>query len=62
MVTSPRPAPAVLVAADLLGVKQIFRLGGAQAVAAFAYGTESVPRADKIVGRAIATSLLRKNW
>ena len=50
MVTSPRPAPAVLVAADLLGVKQIFRLGGAQAVAAFAYGTESVPRADKIVG------------
>ena len=50
IVTSPRPAPAVLVAADLLGVKQIFRLGGAQAVAAFAFGTESVPRADKIVG------------
>jgi histidinol dehydrogenase len=50
MLTSPRPAPAVLVAADLLGVKQIFRLGGAQAIAAFAYGTESVPRADKIVG------------
>jgi histidinol dehydrogenase len=50
MVTSPRPAPAVLVAADLLGVKKIYRLGGAQAVAAFAYGTESVPRVDKIVG------------
>lgn len=50
LVTSPRPAPAVLVAADLLGVKKIFRLGGAQAVAAFAYGTESVPRVDKIVG------------
>jgi histidinol dehydrogenase len=50
MVTSPRPAPAVLVAADLLGVKKIFRLGGAQAVAAFAYGTERVPRVDKIVG------------
>jgi histidinol dehydrogenase len=49
-ITSPRPAPAVLVAADFLGVKEIFRLGGAQAVAAFAYGTESVPRADKIVG------------
>ena len=49
-VTSPRPAPAVLVAADLLGVKKIFRLGGAQAIAAFAYGTESVPRVDKIVG------------
>lgn len=50
VVTSPRPAPAVLVAADVLGVKKIFRLGGAQAIAAFAYGTESVPRADKIVG------------
>ncbi len=50
LITSPRPAPAVLVAADLLGVKKIFRLGGAQAVAAFAYGTESVPRVDKIVG------------
>lgn len=50
LVTSPRPAPAVLVAADLLGVRKIYRLGGAQAVAAFAYGTESVPRADKIVG------------
>lgn len=50
VVTSPRPAPAVLVAADLLGVKNIYRLGGAQAIAAFAYGTESVPRVDKIVG------------
>jgi len=50
LIASPRPAPAVLVAADMLGVKKIFRLGGAQAIAAFAYGTESVPRADKIVG------------
>ncbi|MGH9435437.1 MAG: histidinol dehydrogenase [Terriglobia bacterium] len=50
VVTSPRPAPAVCVAADLLGVKQIYRLGGAQAIAAFAYGTESIPRVDKIVG------------
>ncbi len=50
IVTSPRPAPAVLVAADLLGVKKIYRLGGAQAVAAFAFGTKSVPRVDKIVG------------
>jgi histidinol dehydrogenase len=50
IVTSPRPAPAVLVAADVLGVKRIFRLGGVQAVAAFAFGTQSVPRADKIVG------------
>ena len=50
VITSPQPAPAVLVAADVLGITRIFRLGGAQAVAAFAYGTESVPRADKIVG------------
>src|SRR5579863_8887169 len=50
VVTSPRPAPAVLVAADILGIKKIYRLGGAQAIAAFAYGTESVPRADKIIG------------
>ncbi len=49
-ITSPRPAAAVLVAADMLGVKKIFRLGGAQAIAAFAWGTESVPRVDKIVG------------
>lgn len=50
VITSPRPAPAVLVAADFLGVKRIFRLGGAQAIAAFAYGTRKIPRADKIVG------------
>jgi len=50
VVTSPRPAPAVLVTADFLAVERIFRLGGAQAIAAFAYGTPSVPRADKIVG------------
>lgn len=50
VITSPRPAPAVLVTADFLGIKRIFRLGGAQAIAAFAYGTPSVPRAQKIVG------------
>lgn len=50
LVTSPRPAPAVLVAAHLLGIERIYRLGGAQAIAAFALGTERVPRADKIVG------------
>ncbi len=50
VVTSPRPAPAVLVTADFLGVRRIFRLGGAQAIAAFAHGTRRVPRADKIVG------------
>lgn len=50
LITSPRPAPVVLVAAGILGIEKIFRLGGAQAIAAFAYGTESVPRADRIVG------------
>ncbi len=50
LITSPKPAPAVLGAAHMLGVQRIYRLGGAQAVAAFAYGTESVPRVEKIVG------------
>ncbi len=42
--------PYVLVAADILGVKKIFGIGGAQAVAAMAYGTRSLPKVDKIVG------------
>lgn len=42
--------PHVLAAAHLAGVDRIFRIGGAQAVAALAYGTESVPRVDKITG------------
>jgi histidinol dehydrogenase len=42
--------PEVLMAARLAGVHRIFKMGGAQAVAALAYGTESVPRVDKIVG------------
>ncbi|MDL2233603.1 histidinol dehydrogenase [Ruminococcaceae bacterium OttesenSCG-928-L11] len=42
--------PAILAAAKVAGVDRIFKLGGAQAVAALAYGTESVPRVDKIVG------------
>jgi histidinol dehydrogenase len=42
--------PLVLVAAHLAGVDEIYRVGGAQAIAALAYGTESVPRVDKIVG------------
>lgn len=44
------PAEAVLAAAELVGVERMFAVGGAQAVAAMAYGTESVPRVDKIVG------------
>ncbi|WP_386717857.1 histidinol dehydrogenase [Litoribrevibacter euphylliae] len=42
--------PLVLAAAEVAGVDRVFRLGGAQAVAALAYGTESVPKVDKIVG------------
>lgn len=54
MVTPPAPdgsiRPAILAAARIAGVNRVFRLGGAQAIAALAYGTESVPRVDKIVG------------
>lgn len=49
--TPPRYAgPVVLAAAALAGVDRLFRIGGAQAIAALAYGTETVPRVDKIVG------------
>jgi histidinol dehydrogenase len=47
---SPKPAPETLAAAHLLGIKEFYRLGGAQAVAALAYGTASIARVDKIVG------------
>jgi histidinol dehydrogenase len=49
-VVSPKPAPETLAAAHLLGITEFYRLGGAHAVAALAYGTASVPRVDKIVG------------
>lgn len=42
--------PAILAAAKIAGVDRIFKIGGAQAVAALAYGTETVPKVDKIVG------------
>ena len=42
--------PAILAAASVAGVDKIFKVGGAQAIAALAYGTESIPRVDKIVG------------
>ena len=42
--------PVILAAAEIAGVGRIFRVGGAQAVAALAYGTETIPRVDKIVG------------
>ena len=45
-----RANPAVLVAARLCGIESVFKVGGAQAIAAMAYGTESVPKVDKIFG------------
>ena len=47
---SGKIAPEILAAAKIAGVSKIFKLGGAQAIAALAYGTESVPKVDKIVG------------
>jgi histidinol dehydrogenase len=49
-VVSPKPAQATLAAAAFLGVREFYRIGGAQAIAALAYGTEEIPRVDKIVG------------
>lgn len=52
--TPPRPdgslAPEILATAHLLGIREVYRVGGAQAIAALAYGTESIPKVDKIVG------------
>jgi histidinol dehydrogenase len=54
MVTPPgpggEPSPIVLAAAHLAGVQEVFRVGGAQAIGALAYGTESIPRVDVISG------------
>jgi len=50
VMVSPNPNPMVLAAAAVAGVDRVFAIGGAQAVAALAYGTRSVPRVDKIVG------------
>jgi len=49
-VVSPQPRIETLAAAALLGVREVYRVGGAQAIAALAYGTESIPSVDKIVG------------
>ena len=49
-VVSPKPSPEVLAAAGMLGVREFYRVGGAQAIAALAYGTKTIPRVDKIVG------------
>ncbi|MCP5112944.1 MAG: histidinol dehydrogenase [bacterium] len=49
-VTAPRPVDAIWGTAAMLKVSKVFQMGGAHAIAAFAYGTRTVPRADRIVG------------
>ena len=49
-VTTPKPSLEILGTAALLGVTRVFLIGGAHAIAAFAFGTETIPRADRIVG------------
>ena len=48
--TPPRPHPLTLIAADIAGVNEMYTIGGAQAIAAMAIGTSSLPRVEKIVG------------
>ena len=50
IVVSPNPHADVLAAAAMLGIREVFRVGGAQAIAALAYGTATIPRVAKIVG------------
>jgi histidinol dehydrogenase len=50
VVVSPRPAPETLAVAEMLGITEFYRIGGAHAIAALAYGTQSIARVDKIVG------------
>jgi len=50
VVVCPRPEPVVMAAAMEAGITKLFRVGGAHAIAALAYGTRAVPRVDKIVG------------
>lgn len=60
MASPPPISPYVLVAAEELQVKEIYKVGGAQAIAAFAYGTETVKKVDKIVGPGNAYVALAK--
>jgi len=54
--------PLIAAAAEVSGVKRIFKIGGAQAVAALAYGTKTIPQVDKIVGPGNAYVAAAKNW
>ena len=49
-VVSPKPSAEILAACSMLGVRELYRVGGAQAIAALAYGTKTIRRVDKIVG------------
>ena len=62
VVVSPKPAPETLAAAHLLGITEFYRLGGAHAIAALAYGTASLPRVDKIVGPGNLYVTAAKRW
>jgi histidinol dehydrogenase len=48
--TPPNPHPSILAAAHVCGIDQVYQIGGAQAIAALTFGTESIPKVDKIVG------------
>jgi len=48
--TPPNPDPTILASAQLCGIEEVYQIGGAQAIAAMTFGTESVPKVDKIVG------------
>jgi histidinol dehydrogenase len=50
VMVTPGPSPETLLAARIAGVHRVFEIGGAQAIAALAYGTKTIPRVDKIVG------------
>jgi histidinol dehydrogenase len=58
----PRPEPVVMAAAAVAGVTRLFRLGGAHAIAALAFGTDSIPRVDRIVGPGNKYVALAKNY
>lgn len=49
-VVSPKPSIEILAAAGMLGLRELYRVGGVQAITALAYGTKTIPRVDKIVG------------
>ncbi|MFC1690875.1 histidinol dehydrogenase [Nanoarchaeota archaeon] len=50
IICTPNPVDEILAAADIAGVSKVFQIGGAQAIAAMAYGTETIPKTNKIVG------------